>query len=199
MIPEYLDKNFMIYQHDAVTFLSSLSPESVQLIWTSPPFDADEQNSETLKTFAQMEATELCAAVADAAAVVLTSGGVLAFSLSHKSTDGVVAAVAKRTHLQFGGYIIDSSDLESTIVVFHKGEPNFYEDYLSTAMHDGMETIMSFIETNTEAGDIVVDPFCGSGRVMEAAVMTGRIAVVNDINPEAVASTINRYKERCAR
>ena len=197
MIPEFLDKNLIVYKYDGMTFLNSLTPESVQLIWTRPPFSNDLEIGST-KTVSMMEATELCAAVADAASRILSPSGVLAICLSNQNTEGVLAAVSKRTHLQFGGYQIDSVDIDSTTLVFHKGEPRFNGVTAYCGPDDLVSMITPFIEEHTDPGDVVVDPFCESGIVVEAAVSLGRVAVVNDQDPNAVSATVERYKELCA-
>lgn len=48
------------------------------------------------------------------------------------------------------------------------------------------EAIVPFIEACSEVGDLVVDPFCGSGMTGVAALMTGRRAVLSDLSPGAV-------------
>ncbi len=46
--------------------------------------------------------------------------------------------------------------------------------------------IMPYIEHYTAPGDLVLDPFCGSGMTGVAALLTGRHAVLNDLSPAAV-------------
>jgi hypothetical protein len=46
--------------------------------------------------------------------------------------------------------------------------------------------ITPYIEHYTEPGDLVLDPFCGSGMTGVAALMTGRHAILNDLSPAAV-------------
>ena len=46
--------------------------------------------------------------------------------------------------------------------------------------------IVPYIEHYTEPGDLVLDPFCGSGMTGVAALMTGRHAILNDLSPAAV-------------
>jgi DNA modification methylase len=46
--------------------------------------------------------------------------------------------------------------------------------------------IVPYIEHYTEPGDLVLDPFCGSGMTGMAALMTGRYAILNDLSPAAV-------------
>ncbi len=48
------------------------------------------------------------------------------------------------------------------------------------------EAIVPFIEHFTCPGDLVLDPFCGSGMTGVAAAMSGRNAILNDLSPAAV-------------
>ncbi len=202
MIPEYLDRHLLVYQRDAVEFLDMLHPESVQLVWTSPPNGAEDlqrlDDLPTGKDHSHMESIELCAAMADAASRVLTPSGVLAVCLNSRNTESAVSAISKRTHLKLGWILGDWSDPDIAIAVFYKETPKLLDGYFFTPDQDYLEIITTFIDQFTDPGEIVVDPFCGSGYVVEAAVKAGRIAIVNDIDPEAVAATITRYKENCA-
>ncbi len=46
--------------------------------------------------------------------------------------------------------------------------------------------IVPYIEHYTSPGDLILDPFCGSGMTGVAALMTGRHAILNDLSPAAV-------------
>ncbi|EOU9564343.1 DNA methyltransferase [Pseudomonas aeruginosa] len=48
------------------------------------------------------------------------------------------------------------------------------------------EAIIPFIEHFTKPGDVVLDPFCGSGMTGVAAALVGRLAILNDLSPAAV-------------
>ena len=48
------------------------------------------------------------------------------------------------------------------------------------------EAITPFIEYYTKPGDVVLDPFCGSGMTGVAAALAGRRAILNDLSPAAV-------------
>lgn len=48
------------------------------------------------------------------------------------------------------------------------------------------EGIVPMIEHYTDPGDVVVDPFCGSGMTGVAAVLSGRRGVLSDLSPAAV-------------
>lgn len=56
--------------------------------------------------------------------------------------------------------------------------------------------IEDFIERYTEPGDVVLDPFCGSGMTGVAAAGTGRRAVLGDLSPAAVHIARN-YTSPC--
>jgi DNA modification methylase len=46
--------------------------------------------------------------------------------------------------------------------------------------------IVPYIEHYTVPGDLVLDPFCGSGMTGVAALMSGRNAILNDLSPAAI-------------
>jgi 16S rRNA G966 N2-methylase RsmD len=48
------------------------------------------------------------------------------------------------------------------------------------------EVIIPFLEHHTKPGDVVLDPFAGSGMTGVAAALTGRRAVLNDLSPAAI-------------
>lgn len=48
------------------------------------------------------------------------------------------------------------------------------------------EGIVPYIEHYTNPGDLILDPFCGSGMTGVAALMTSRNAILNDLSPAAV-------------
>ncbi len=48
------------------------------------------------------------------------------------------------------------------------------------------EAIRPFVEHFTEPGDVVLDPFCGSGMTGVAVAMAGRRAILNDLSTAAV-------------
>jgi DNA modification methylase len=49
-----------------------------------------------------------------------------------------------------------------------------------------VEGLVRLLEHYTDPGDVVADPFCGSGMTGLAAVLTGRRAVISDLSPAAV-------------
>lgn len=49
-----------------------------------------------------------------------------------------------------------------------------------------VEGLVDLIEHYTDPGDVVLDPFCGSGQTGVAALLSGRHAVLSDLSPAAV-------------
>lgn len=49
-----------------------------------------------------------------------------------------------------------------------------------------VESLVRLIEHYTDPGDLVADPFCGSGMTGVAALLSGRHAVISDLSPAAV-------------
>ena len=51
------------------------------------------------------------------------------------------------------------------------------------------------METYTDAGDIVFEPFCDSGTTLLAAQRTGRVVRATEIAPEYVNVTVKRFQQ----
>lgn len=51
------------------------------------------------------------------------------------------------------------------------------------------------LETYTDAGDIVFEPFCGSGTTILAGQRTGRVVRATEIAPEYVDVTVKRFRQ----
>ena len=60
--------------------------------------------------------------------------------------------------------------------------------YLAHSYHTKVppEAIQPFIEHYTKPGDVVLDPFCGSGMTGVAAALAGRRAILSDLSPAAI-------------
>ena len=61
------------------------------------------------------------------------------------------------------------------------------------ALQRGLERI---IKASSNPGDVVLDPFLGSGSLIEAALRTGRVGIGFEINPAYVkiaSGRINRF------
>ena len=57
-----------------------------------------------------------------------------------------------------------------------------------------VELMKLLIGLYTEPGDVVLDPFCGTGATADAAVELGRRAVVCDVNPGYLAKAVDRVR-----
>src|SRR6201998_3006239 len=68
--------------------------------------------------------------------------------------------------------------------------------YLAHSYHTKVppEAITPFLEHYTKVGDVVLDPFCGSGMTGLAAALSGRRAVLNDLSPAAVHLSWNHTR-----
>jgi DNA modification methylase/DNA-binding XRE family transcriptional regulator/DNA-directed RNA polymerase subunit RPC12/RpoP len=68
--------------------------------------------------------------------------------------------------------------------------------YLAHSYHTKVppESITPFLEYYTKAGDVVLDPFCGSGMTGVAAALSGRRAILNDLSPAAVHLSWNHTR-----
>jgi DNA methylase len=60
--------------------------------------------------------------------------------------------------------------------------------YLAHSYHTKVppEAITPFIEHYTKPGDVILDPFCGSGMTGVAAAMAGRQCILSDLSPAAI-------------
>ncbi|MGH7193427.1 MAG: DNA methyltransferase, partial [Candidatus Saccharimonadales bacterium] len=60
--------------------------------------------------------------------------------------------------------------------------------YLAHSYHTKVppEAIQPFIEHFTRPGDVILDPFCGSGMTGVAATLTGRRTILNDLSPASI-------------
>jgi tRNA G10 N-methylase Trm11 len=68
--------------------------------------------------------------------------------------------------------------------------------YLAHSYHTKVppEAIVPFIEHFTKPGDVVLDPFCGSGMTGVAAMGLGRKTILNDLSPAAVHLSWNHTR-----
>jgi len=225
----------------ADTFLADLDDQSVQLLWTDPPFGTGDRQTllRTGQSFQDGSVGQTVDMMVDMAAEMqskLTPTGVVAICLDYRAVHQVMVEIDGI--LNFRGEIIWSyatggvskswwSNKHNTILLFDidgDGEFNYDQvptekrlapkgDYthpkkISSVWTKTMSTtdversgypnqkplaiVEPFIEVHTDPGDLVVDPFCGSGTVAVAAQNLGRRFAVNDLNPDAVKVTKSR-------
>ena len=58
------------------------------------------------------------------------------------------------------------------------------------------ETVNPLIAASTLEGDLILDPFCGSGTTLVAAMRTGRRAIGIETSKEFCEITVERLKQR---
>lgn len=58
-----------------------------------------------------------------------------------------------------------------------------------------LKLVKRILKASSDAGDTVLDPFCGSGTLAVAAATTNRIFVVADTNLQAIETTVSRLKK----
>jgi site-specific DNA-methyltransferase (adenine-specific) len=67
-----------------------------------------------------------------------------------------------------------------------------WDDYIPHRCFKPLEGIKAIIEMLTKPGDVVLDPFCGSGTTAVACKMTGRHFIVGDMWPAYTRTTLER-------
>lgn len=227
---------------DAVAFMRSLADDSVQLIWTDPPFGTNKHqhivsSGHRYRDYAPVEAVDLIVSTCGEAARVLTDSGVMAVCLDYRVVHQVAAKLMD-TDLIWQGELIWTFGLgrgasnwwankHNTILLFSRtNEPLFQADAVPLVARKApkpgyadtkkvasvmditlsntdservgypsqkpLQLITPFIEVHTRVGDLVVDPFGGSGSTAYAAQLAGRRWATADTNPVAVATMRER-------
>lgn len=104
---------------------------------------------------------------------------------SSEPADFVAGYIAAPGELPRGGGSPSINDPMPTLRVMGGRGSAFY---LAHSYHTKVppEAITPFIEHYTKPGDVILDPFCGSGMTGVAAALAGRKAILNDLSPAAV-------------
>jgi DNA modification methylase len=108
---------------------------------------------------------------------------VLTFTQTETSGRFDVAAVPKTRRLAPKPGYVDDKPAGS---VWDFTMSNTHPDRVGYPNQKPLELITPFVLAHTLPGELVVDPFCGSGSTMVAAVKEGREAYGCDVSPEAV-------------
>jgi len=225
-----------IYESDAVTFMRSQADNSVQLIWTDPPFGTDkhqqiESTGQRYRDYSETMAIDLVVETCREAVRVLTETGVMAICLDYRIVHQVAARLID-SDLVWRGEVIWTFGLgrgaskwwankHNTILLFSKTEnplfnadkvplvqrkwskagypdtkkvasvfditlSNTHPERVGYPNQKPLELIKPFVEVHTQPGDLVIDPFGGSGSTAKAAQELGRRWDTCDTNPVAV-------------
>lgn len=187
-----------VFQMDFRQALDAIQPNCINLLFTDPPYGRD--------------SLPLWSALADFASVVLKQGGCLVSYAPHEYLPEVLASLStKLTYYwiaavkQTGGearFQMKSIMIGwKPLLVFFNGIPPLEHDWFSDVLtgemgrkdlHEwaqGESEAAYIIEKFTKPGDVVLDPMCGSGTTLLAAVKLGRKAIGIDIDPVACDTT----------
>lgn len=90
-------------------------------------------------------------------------------------------------------YHAESDGYQRDPLVVHGKHGKASAIYNAHAYHTKVppDAIRPYIEHYTRPGDVVLDPFCGSGMTGVAALLTGRNAILSDLSPAAVHIAYN--------
>ena len=117
---------------------------------------------------------------------------------THLRKDGSSTAMRKKDGT-IGGWTAAGTPTQDTKipdsvirVMRHKGKIGQDIDHPAVFPVALPEHVM---ETYTDAGDIVFEPFCGSGTTLLAAQRTGRVVRATEIAPEYVDVTVKRFQQ----
>lgn len=234
-----------VFEMDAQAFMQSLDSNSVQLIWTDPPFGTNKHQQivstgHKYRDYSAADALDLIVVTCSEAERVLTDSGVMAICLDYRVVHQVAARLM-HTNLIWQGEVIWTFGLgrgasnwwankHNTILLFSKTDrplfqPEFvplvprkwpkpgYADTKKVASvfditlsntdservgypsQKPLQLITPFIEVHTQVGDLVVDPFGGSGSTAMAAQLVNRRWATADNNPVAVATMRERLSD----
>ena len=98
---------------------------------------------------------------------------------------------------EYGTGLIDSTATldgksPSTVMTVEKSEKNWYNSHLTVKPVLLMEHLIKLFST---PGQVVLDPFLGSGTTAVAALRTGRTCIGIDINPDCIEIAERRLEE----
>lgn len=132
----------MIYHGDAIEFLRQIEDESVQLIWTDPPFGTDkyqkiESTGKRYRDDSVDAVIDLMRGVASEAFRVLSSSGVFAICLDYRAVHQVYCEVLEAGFIPHGEIIWTFglgrgatkwwANKHNTILLFSKSESPFFD------------------------------------------------------------------------
>lgn len=162
------------------------------------------------------EALPLYATLGEAAARVLRPGGSLVVMVGQAHLFKVGALLAERLDYRWTlSYGLPASSARiwgrrifvgwKPVLWFSRGEPSrgWVHDVLVSDHRDkryhpwgqGVAGMATLVERFSDAGELVVDPFCGGGTTGVAAVRLGRRFVGVDVDPAAVETSRSRIAE----
>ncbi|SAK75040.1 putative methyltransferase [Caballeronia temeraria] len=149
---------------------------------------------------------ELCARLFDASGSMWRqpSRAVIANKVISRNFDVIDSpfGCAVERHLAGHSYLAKLVDLERPAPDASGDPPNVVSGQRNTALYNAHsyhtkvppEAIIPFIKHFTRPGDVVLDPFCGTGMTGVAAQLSGRRAVLNDLSVAAAHLAYNHTR-----
>jgi 16S rRNA G966 N2-methylase RsmD len=183
--------------------MEKIPDESISLIFTDPPYDA--------------EHIQLYEELASIAARKLKQGGSLIAYAGHYALPEILTSMSK--HLRYWWMIALAHNHGARrlhgkyifvhwkpLVWFVKGgryNTEMVDDLIrgdkpAKEHHEwaqGLQEASYYIQNLTEPGELVVDPFAGSGTTLIAAADLGRRAIGFEIDSDRISAAIQRIKE----
>lgn len=199
---------YQLFQRDAVSLLRSLPNESIDLICTDPPYSSLEKHRAVGTTtrlkgdWFPVVPNEYFDEWFKEAARVLAKNSHLYFFCDQETMFDIVPRVARIGALNFHKAIIwDKVKIgmgyhyrakHEMILFFEKGKRKLNNLGVADVLHvprvrgsypteKPVGILRTLIDNSTDVGDIVLDPFMGSGATGVAALQIGRAFVGGDV------------------
>lgn len=188
----------LIYKKDALEFLAGLDDESVDLLLTDPPYMTDVDDIETFaqawlpKALAKIKATGrayifIGAYPRELTAYLITSRPEQVLVWEYRNTLGVMPSYNYILNWQAILYYKgpEASKWTDDILLDHTAVQNIGQE--RPAQHQWQKPVKlakMFIGQATEANDIIIDPFAGTGTFILQATQMGRRAIGAEIDDE---------------
>ena len=237
-----MSKQWHVQQSTAEQLYEQTPDETVQLIWTDPPFGTDQLQVGSEHSYRDGTVADTLALIDQlgaSAARILNPSGVLAVCLDYRAVHeahGILSRYLEPQgeiiwHFELGGVARKWwTNKHNTILLFSRGDdPQFDLDAVPTTLRrvkrgeyqdstrrvnsvwnytmgpgskervrranqKPLSIVSPFVSVHTRPGDIILDPFMGSGTTGVAATKLGRRFIGADIDAAAVEITTRRLE-----
>ena len=204
------EDNISIVKSDAITFLNSFDDNSVDLILTDPPYMTDVDD---IDSFSQAWIPLALSKLKNTGRAYVCIGAypkeLYAYSRAampdqvlvwtYRNTLGPSPKDMYKQNWQAILYykMLEVPDLSCPIMVeqFSVQDINAPDGRIGDRFHAWQKPIElgeRFVRHSTKSGDLVIDPFCGTGTFLLAAASLGRIAQGADISDEMIKIAASR-------
>ena len=238
-----MSKQWHVQQSTAEQLYEQTPDETVQLIWTDPPFGTGQLQVGSAHSYRDGTVADTLALIDQlgaSAARILNPSGVLAVCLDYRAVHEAYA-ILKSSGLHYQREIIWHFELgatsrkwwtnkHNTILLFSRNETAAFDhdavptvlrkepkgkynsaerkvnsvwnytfgptdrERVGRANQKPLSIVSPFVSVHTRPGDIILDPFMGSGTTGVAATKLGRRFIGADIDAAAVEITTRRLE-----